>query len=100
MSNYSTTTVTYPANAAALTTGDLVLNADTGAIGITSNSATTASQILTMNGTTAVDWTLPKHTSLIFNVDGEEVKFEGTEILRLKQMLTKFIQEEHPEDLL
>lgn len=44
--------------------------------------------------------TIPYNSSMTFNVDGVEIEFSGDEIKRLKEMLTIFIEEKHPEDLL
>ncbi len=49
-------------------------------------------------GTSTTTWESPQ--SLSFDVNGETIEFSGQELVRLKEMLTNFIREEHPEDLL
>ncbi len=39
-------------------------------------------------------------TEMSFDIDGEIITFKGQDIKRLKEMLIKFIYENHPEDLL
>jgi len=52
-------------------------------------------------GTYADAWTtITQPTSLSFDVDGEVITFEGKELIRLKEMLTSWTKENHPEDLL
>ena len=52
-------------------------------------------------GNYADGWTtITQPTSLSFDIDGEVVTFEGRQLLRLKEMLDGYIQENHPEDLL
>jgi len=40
------------------------------------------------------------HDSLSIKVDNEVITFSGREVVRLKEMLTKYIETNHPEDLL
>jgi len=52
-------------------------------------------------GTYADGWTtITQPTSLSFDVDGDVITFEGKELIRLKEMLTSWTKENHPEDLL
>ncbi len=37
---------------------------------------------------------------LKFNIDGENISFKGQELIRLREMLSDYIRENHPEDLL
>lgn len=43
-------------------------------------------------------WNNP--SELRFNIDGQEVTFSSSEIIRLKEMLSNYIKEFYPEDLL
>ncbi len=43
---------------------------------------------------------LLKTNKMEFNVDGEKIEFKGRELLRLREMLTEWINENHPEDAL
>lgn len=58
------------------------------------------SYVYGQNSSYASSIKIPEPTSLSFDVNGETVIFEGQEILRLKQMLSSWIKENHPEDLL
>lgn len=49
---------------------------------------------------TSSQWTVPDNSTLEFTIDGKTISFSSTELIRLKEMLTKFIENEHPEDLL
>ena len=41
-----------------------------------------------------------QQTGLSFDINGKTIEFSGQEIVRLKEMLAKYINENHPEDLL
>ena len=43
---------------------------------------------------------MPEPNSLKFDIDGESVEFSGKELVRLREMLSSWIEQEHPEDLL
>ena len=79
-------------------TGDVTISADPStwdAFPKTSTYTTTDSSLDTFYGVSALH---PDEMS--FSIDGEPVTFKGREIIRLKEMLTRFIKEEYPEDLL
>lgn len=73
----------------------------------TTNSITTIDTNLINNGTVSVNgttnsvhWAVPNPTKLVFDIGDETIEFSGKELLRLKEMLGRWIEEKHPEDLL
>jgi hypothetical protein len=43
---------------------------------------------------------IPNPNTLTFDVDDETVTFKGKELVRLKEMLDEWIEDNYPEDLL
>jgi len=64
------------------------------------NASNASNMVYTYDQNTWTTISASERDLLSFEIDGVEVKFKGKEIIRLKEMLEKFIRDEHPEDLL
>ena len=79
-------------------TGDVTVSTDASSwidvLG-TSTYTTSSSSLDASDGVSAL-----YADEISFSIDGEPVTFKGREITRLKEMLTTYIKDNHPEDLL
>ncbi len=80
--------------------GDVSVSDTTGIATTIGTTGTTVTNINAPQTTGSSYWEPTKSDNLVFDIDGIEVKFEGREIIRLREMLDRYILENNPEDLI